>query len=142
MSKGQSPSGHGGQGWATFFRTLAESKKPDSNVSPNTLNSIRLSAEQQGVDYSWTQIADVRTSAANANQYEKIYFSTFKGVADTYRSLGIDGTAGPYHENICSLCAGNIDPRVWGGPLSVGSHLLEPLAFSIYTAISEPWRPR
>ena len=134
------PAGEGGQGWADFFNLLDPlglhpEKSPASQMQ---LNIARLSAEQYGVTYSFG-LSDVQTAYSNSDAFDQIYFDDFKWAADNYRATGIDGSG--FGGVVCPLCAGRIDPRVWGGPLSFGSHFLAPLSWMKFGVLQMTQHP-
>jgi RHS repeat-associated protein len=129
LAHGGQAVGTGGDGWATFFKEWAH-KQAGEKISDQTINAHRLLAEQKGVDYAW-KLSEVQEKVNyGGNHWENIYFGTFKFVADSYRTLGINGGWGL----ICALCAGNFDPRKTGPVLSAGSGFVQPLAGSLYYA--------
>jgi hypothetical protein len=115
---GQDPIGGGGQGWADFFDMLQPRDGSAPTATQQELNVARLRAEQMGVDWAY-KLPEVQSAIANASVYEQIYFADFKGWADFYRTLGINGGG-----VICPICAGNIDPRKTGDLLVSLSTLL------------------
>ena len=108
LSNHLAPLGGGGEGWAKFFSEIKS-----GNTTQPELNMARLTAEQKGIDYSWS-LKDVQSAYSNSSEYEKDYFDVFKTSADNYRKAGMEG----------GVLAGQIDPRAWGTPLAYMSHLL------------------
>ena len=131
LYKRQNQIGGGGQGWVNFF-ILLDTKKLYANqeaVPQTQINIARLAAEQFGVDYSYG-LVDVKAAINNADDFENIYFDVFKTSADKYREFGIKGSV--FNFNLCSACAGQVDPRVMGPVLVDASRMLRPTAWFIY----------
>jgi len=79
ISKHKDAFGSGGQGWADFFTEREQAG------DQNHLIATRLSAEQQGVDYSW-DLKGTQSAYKNSSLSNQVFFSLFKAGADGYRS--------------------------------------------------------
>jgi len=81
LAHDQSAVGGGGQGWEKFFRSLDSSDL-------NTQISLRIKAEQLGVDYAWA-LSGTQAALNSSSKSDQIYFGTFKWGADGYRNNAI-----------------------------------------------------